>query len=100
METKNAVINVVLCYLSSARHRLTDQAIVTVCLSFYNGEKISEAKELLFKLTRETVTRRGECKVNTLTTLAKMAAFSHRRCLLTSGRPGYSVTIALPLYEV
>ena len=64
MEIKNAVINGVLCYLSSARHRLTDQAIVTVCLSFYNGEKISEAKEFLFKLTRETITRRrGEGKV-------------------------------------
>ena len=63
MEIKIAVINGVLCYLSSARHRLTDQAIVTACLSFYNGEKISEAKELLFKLTRERITRRkGEGK--------------------------------------
>ena len=62
-DIKNAVINGVLCYLSSARHTLTDQAMCTICLSFYNSDKISEAKELLFKIGNETtVKRRGEAK--------------------------------------
>ena len=62
-DIKNAVINGVLCYLSSARHTLTDQAMCTICLSFYNNDKISEAKELLFKIGNETtVKRRGEAK--------------------------------------
>ena len=63
MDINNAVINGVLCYLSSARHTLTDQAMITVCLSFYNGEKISEAKEILFKITKDSIIRRrGESK--------------------------------------
>ena len=63
MDIKNAVINGVLCYLSSARHTLTDQAVITVCLSFYNGEKISEAKEILFKITKDSIIRwRDESK--------------------------------------
>ena len=63
-ELKDAVINGVLCYLSSARHTLTDQAMCTICLSYYSGDKISDAKDLLFKFANETIIRRrGEGKV-------------------------------------
>ena len=39
-------------------HIYTEKALTSVCLSFYNAEKISEAKELLFSTTKEEVTRR------------------------------------------
>ena len=60
---QNAVINGVLCYISSARHTYSDQAMISTCLSFYNSEKISNAKEVLYGFTDEScVQRRGEGK--------------------------------------
>ena len=62
-DLKNVVINGVLCYLASARHTHTDLAMTNICQSFYNSEKIAEAKELLFSFSSDNaVRRRGEGK--------------------------------------
>ncbi len=59
----NFIINGVLCFLSTARHTHTEQALLSICFSFYNAEKISEAKEVLFSHFQETPTkRRGEAR--------------------------------------
>ena len=59
----DAVINSVLCYISTARHAYTEQTLQSVCLSFYSGDQLSEAKDVLFKTSGETLThRRGESK--------------------------------------
>ena len=60
----NAVVNGVLCYISTARRSYNEAAIVSVCQSFYSYELVSEAKKVLFGLTGENVThRRGEGKL-------------------------------------
>ena len=64
MAKAQLIVNGVLCYISSARSTHTDQTILSVCQSFYNCEKIVEAKELLFSTTGETVIqRRGESRI-------------------------------------
>ena len=56
-------INGLLCYISTAKHSYPEKAFVSVCLSFFITEKISEANELLFPFTNESITwRRGEGK--------------------------------------
>ena len=54
----NAMINSLLCYLSSARKTYSEQAMVATCLSFYSSDKIEESKEILFKCLDETIPRR------------------------------------------
>ena len=59
----NAVVNSLLCYLSSARRTYSEQVLIATCLSFYNSDKIEEAKETLFQCLKEAVTkRRGDNK--------------------------------------
>jgi len=60
----NACISGALCYISSARNTYTEQALLTVCQSFYSFEKISDAKKILFAITGSSTTqRRGESKL-------------------------------------
>lgn len=62
-DINNAVINGVLCYISSARQTYTDQVMLSVCLSYYDSEKISQAKEALYSFSDEAcVVRRGDNK--------------------------------------
>ena len=61
---EDAVVNNVLCYLSSARHSYSENSITSICQSFYNADKIYEAKEILFDISKDPViNRRGEGKV-------------------------------------
>ena len=54
---EDIVINGLLCFISSARYCYAEKDLITVCLTFYNGEKISEAKELLVLSAKEAATR-------------------------------------------
>ena len=59
----NAVINGVLCFVSTARESYNEQSIISMCVSFFNSDKIFEAKKYLFTLTKETPTiKRGDGK--------------------------------------
>ena len=59
----DAVIDGVLCFISSARQSYTEAALTSLCLSFYSSEKITAAKKVLFSLSNEpTVTRKGNGK--------------------------------------
>ena len=61
---ENAAINNVLSFLSTARCSLTNQTIISSCLTFYNGEEILQAKEILANCVDEVAKiRRGENKV-------------------------------------
>ena len=61
----NAIQNNVLCYLTSARHTLSRDSIVSACLAFYGGDEIVSAKEIVFTYANETViSRRGKSKVS------------------------------------
>ena len=61
--SKEFVVNGALCFISSARHSYTEQALHAVCLGFYSSEKVTEARDLLFSLMGETVAyRRGKGK--------------------------------------
>ena len=61
----NAMVNAVLCYISSVRQSYTEHAIISTHKSFFNGEKISKAKEILFQCSNEAITRRrGEGKID------------------------------------
>ena len=44
----DAVIDCVLCFISSARQSYTEAALTSLCLSFYSSEKITAAKKVLF----------------------------------------------------
>lgn len=53
-------INSVLCYVSTARHSKTDNEIANICLGFYSGDLIKDAKDLIYKITNdESIRRRG-----------------------------------------
>ena len=59
-EFNNAIINGVLCYISSARKTLSDQTIINICQSFYSSDCIFEAKEILYNFSEDAcVKRRG-----------------------------------------
>ena len=58
LRVENAVINNVLCFLSTSRNVMTEQSIVASCLTFYNGDTILQAKEILFNCLSETIPRR------------------------------------------
>lgn len=61
---ENAVVNNVLCYLSSARHIVDEQSLVASCMTFYSNDVIFEAKEVLCNCTGKEITkRRGDGKV-------------------------------------
>ena len=63
LRVENAVINNVLCFLSSSRNVMTEQSIIASCLTFYNGDTILQAKEILFNCLSETIPkRRGDNK--------------------------------------
>ena len=62
---KNAVINSVLCYISTARQIYSDNVLLSTCLSFYSHD-VTEAKKLLFSITGEIpVQRRGDDRTKT-----------------------------------
>ena len=64
MTSSNNIVNGVLCYISTARHTLSEQTIVNVCQGFYSLESIREAKELIYTFTDDNfVSRRGDGKV-------------------------------------
>lgn len=63
-EIENAVIDNILCYVSSSRHFHSDQTIISVCSAFFSAEKIAASKEVLCKHSKENIPRRrGENKV-------------------------------------
>ena len=63
-QVDNAVLNGVLCYISTARNSHSDQTILSICLSFFTHDKIIDAKRILFNLTNASITqRRGDGKV-------------------------------------
>lgn len=64
MPDPDYAINGLLCYLSSARHLLTEHVLLSVCQSFYCVDKVNEAKRLLYSYTKETpIIRRGDNRV-------------------------------------
>lgn len=50
------IANNLLCYISSARHKLSDHQIVENCLSYYPPEAIKRAKEIIFQAVKEKAT--------------------------------------------
>ena len=59
----NAVINGVLCFVSTARESYNEQSIISICISFFNSDKFSKQKSIKFALTKETPTiRQGDGK--------------------------------------
>ena len=54
----NAVINNVLCFLSTSRHVLSEQSIISSCMTFYKEDLIVKAKEVLFNCIVDTIPRR------------------------------------------
>ena len=61
---QNAVINSVLCYLSSARHLLEEQSLIASCITFYNRDIIYKAKEVMCNFASEDIIkRRGDDKI-------------------------------------
>lgn len=57
---KNAIVENVLCFISTSLHVLSTEEIVSSVVAFYRDEKIFEAKETLFKLRNEKlIARRG-----------------------------------------
>ena len=54
----NAVISNVLCFISTSRHIMNENSILASCLSFYNGDSIFKAKEILCSCIGETIVRR------------------------------------------
>lgn len=60
----NSVVDNVLCYISTARHLQSDEHLISVCKAFYASDKITAAKEVLYKQSGEVMTkRRGDCKM-------------------------------------
>ena len=60
----NAVINGLLCYVSTARNSYSEQDLLSICQGFYQHEKIVEAKKILFNFSGGSIThRRGDSKV-------------------------------------
>ena len=58
------VVNGLLCYLTSARHNHTDQALLSVCQSFYSADIVSDAKKILYAYSNDIPTsRRGGQRV-------------------------------------
>lgn len=61
---KNAVVNGVLCYISTARDSYNEQALLSICQGFYSLELIDEAKKVLYEITGEPIKqRRGPGKI-------------------------------------
>jgi hypothetical protein len=64
MNIKNAVINNILCYISTARHTVPTDDIVSIAYSYYDHSKITSAKSVLYELTGNHATkRRSEDKI-------------------------------------
>ena len=64
MTSSNNIVNGILCYISTARHTLSEETIVNVCQVFYSSESIREAKELIYTFTDDNfVSWRGDGKV-------------------------------------
>lgn len=60
-DLRNALVNNVLCFITTSRNTLNHDEIVSSVVAFYNAEKIKEAKEIIFKLLREKVIVRKTC---------------------------------------
>ena len=64
MNIQNAVVNDILCYMSTARHSFSEEEILTIVYSYYAHEGISSAKTLLVQVTNiNSIKRRGDNKV-------------------------------------
>ena len=60
-DTSNIVINNLLCYISTARHAISKEQIISCCWSFYDLNIVKEAKEILFAANNDKpVRRRGD----------------------------------------
>ena len=56
-------INGLLCFISTARHTYSEVTLISLCLSFYNSDKINAAKKELFNVANEQlIARRGDGK--------------------------------------
>jgi len=63
-QVDNAIVNGVLCYISTARNSHDDDTLLKICQAFYTTEVVVEAKKVLFGVTGEAVvTRRGPGKL-------------------------------------
>ena len=58
------IMNNVLCYASTARHRLRADDIIRTCLMFYDDDEIIKGKDVLFNLVSErSIRRRNENRI-------------------------------------
>ena len=56
-------VNGLLCFISTARHTYSEVTLISLCLSFYNSDKINAAKKELFNVANEQlIARRGDGK--------------------------------------
>ena len=52
-ELENTALNDVLCYISTARHTMTNDNITLISVAFYKPEVIKKSKKLLFEICKE-----------------------------------------------
>ena len=57
---KNALIDNVLCFISTSRDSLSNEEIIASTVAFYNGEAIKKAKETIFRLCNEKIIQRRQ----------------------------------------
>ncbi len=64
MNIQNAIVNDVLCYISTARHSIPADDIVSIVHSYYEHSKIASAKTLLCEICKtHPIKRRTEDKI-------------------------------------
>ena len=63
-DVHNAIVNNVLCYISSAGHSHNDLEITNSCEAFYKCDEIFTAKEIIYRYSDETPIRRCDNRIS------------------------------------
>ena len=61
-ELENAVLNDVLCFLSTSKNVLKRDAIIAQAVGYYKDSDIREAKKIIFTIVKETPIARKSCQ--------------------------------------
>ena len=58
---KNTIINDALCFLSTSRHSVPKEDVISMAIAFYRPEDVKSAKELICKISGEAFKQRIKC---------------------------------------
>ena len=61
-DIEDALLDDVLCFISSAKHSLTREEIIKIAVAFYKPEVITKSKEVICKLSSVCAKKRIACK--------------------------------------